>query len=308
MVLRGAPSSGKSSWAKQEVAKNPTTSLRINNDDFRASFNGSVFSADYEKLIRETRNFLLKEGIKRNLDLIILDNVNASKRNWDDTIKIAKESGKDIVVAEKLFYAEIEELLERNAKRDGVARVPDDVVRKWYKELGGKQFKFSNPKKEIFIKRDYTLDASFIPAIQDTTKSPTLMADLDGTCALFAGKRNPYVAKDCDLIDDPNLPVIETIKLYYANGHRIIFCSGREDVYEPETRRFIEKHMPNMEYQLFMRRTSDNRKDSIVKEEIYRTHIEGKYWIKFVLDDRNQVVDLWRSLGLVCFQVASGNF
>jgi hypothetical protein len=27
-----------------------------------------------------------------------------------------------------------------------------------------------------------------------------------------------------------------------------------------------------------------------------------------ILDDRNQVVDMWRSIGLPCFQVAPGNF
>lgn len=53
----------------------------------------------------------------------------------------------------------------------------------------------------------------------------------------------------------------------------------------------------------------DNRKDSIVKRELYEKYIEGKYLIRFVLDDRNQMVDMWRNeLGLKCLQVAEGNF
>jgi hypothetical protein len=51
-----------------------------------------------------------------------------------------------------------------------------------------------------------------------------------------------------------------------------------------------------------------NRKDAIMKEELYRQHIEGKYNIKFVLDDRQQVVDMWRGLGLTVFQVDEGDF
>jgi hypothetical protein len=57
-----------------------------------------------------------------------------------------------------------------------------------------------------------------------------------------------------------------------------------------------------------MRKTDDFRKDSIIKEEIYQNEIEGKYNVLCVLDDRNQVVEFWRAKGLVCFQVAPGDF
>ncbi len=36
--------------------------------------------------------------------------------------------------------------------------------------------------------------------------------------------------------------------------------------------------------------------------------MQGRYTIKFVLDDRNQVVEFWRSLGLTVLQVAEGDF
>ncbi len=45
-----------------------------------------------------------------------------------------------------------------------------------------------------------------------------------------------------------------------------------------------------------------------MKEELYRQHIEGNYNIKFVLDDRQQVVDMWRRFGLTVFQVDGGDF
>jgi hypothetical protein len=57
-----------------------------------------------------------------------------------------------------------------------------------------------------------------------------------------------------------------------------------------------------------MRRSGDNRCDSIVKEEIYREHIEGKYNVLAVFDDRDRVVDMWRRLGLLCLQVYYGDF
>ncbi len=37
--------------------------------------------------------------------------------------------------------------------------------------------------------------------------------------------------------------------------------------------------------------------------------IKGKYFVRFVLDDRNQVVDMWRNeIGYACLQVYYGDF
>lgn len=58
-----------------------------------------------------------------------------------------------------------------------------------------------------------------------------------------------------------------------------------------------------------MRAAGDYRKDAVIKKEMFDTQIEGKYFVEFVLDDRNQVVDLWRKdLNLPCFQVYYGDF
>jgi hypothetical protein len=58
-----------------------------------------------------------------------------------------------------------------------------------------------------------------------------------------------------------------------------------------------------------MRPNNDFRKDSIIKKHIYETKILGRYHVEVVLDDRNQVVDLWRKdLKLPCFQVWYGDF
>ncbi len=59
---------------------------------------------------------------------------------------------------------------------------------------------------------------------------------------------------------------------------------------------------------LYMRFTNDSRIDSIVKQEIYEMCIKDKYNVLFVLDDRDQVVNMWREQGLKCLQVAEGNF
>ena len=58
-----------------------------------------------------------------------------------------------------------------------------------------------------------------------------------------------------------------------------------------------------------MRKDEDNRKDSIIKWELYEKHIKPmNVNILFILDDRNQVVEMWRSKGFTVFQVANGDF
>lgn len=311
----GCPASGKSTWAKAEVAKDPSNWMRINNDDLRAMLNGSVWSQDYEKVITDTRNYLIREAFKRGKN-VILDNVNANRRHFEDVCKFAKETNVNVQVMEKAFYEELDVLLERDSKREGKAQVGEAVVRKWFKELGGKGHKFYKPRVEIFQERNANVQAAEAP-LWIPNAPEAVICDLDGTLALIHN-RSPYDATDCDIKDLPNRSVIETVLAHYKVGRKIIFCSGREDKYKPETVRFIEKHCQIMgalgggpfviDYELHMRKTSDTRKDAIIKEEIYQNEIEGKFNVLCILDDRDQVVQFWRSKGLTCFQVAPGAF
>lgn len=132
-----------------------------------------------------------------------------------------------------------------------------------------------------------------------------ILCDLDGTLAYLNG-RNPYDASSC--VDDIlNEPIAHIVRTYAAAGVKVILVSGREARYRKPTEHWLAEH--EIPYDaLFMRRTRDFRKDAIIKTEIYRGNIEGNYRVLFVLDDRNQVVDQWRALGLTCLQVAPGDF
>ena len=146
-----------------------------------------------------------------------------------------------------------------------------------------------------------------------------IICDLDGTLALKHDGRTWYDASTSDL-DNPNEPVLALLRFVQeANWHglnqeqncQIIFLSGRQEKDREPTEKFLEKHRLNR-YPLFMRTTDDFRNDIVIKKELYEENIKGNYEILFVLDDRNSekcpVVDMWRELGLACFQVADGNF
>ena len=140
------------------------------------------------------------------------------------------------------------------------------------------------------------------------SKPSAVIVDIDGTIAL-KGVRHQF---DWTRVheDRPHREVIKVVTaLSVANA--VIFVSGRSDACQESTRRWIDYNVPfphTYGYKLFMRRDSDFRRDSVVKEEIYRTYVEPSYSVLCVLDDRNQTVAMWRSIGLVCLQVAPGDF
>ena len=50
------------------------------------------------------------------------------------------------------------------------------------------------------------------------------------------------------------------------------------------------------------------RQDAVVKREMFDAHIRDRYRVPYVIDDRNQVVNMWLSPGLTVLQVADGDF
>lgn len=144
-------------------------------------------------------------------------------------------------------------------------------------------------------------------------KTRAIIVDLDGTLCDTSHRQHLVEAKkwgafyDALSADPVNSWCRQLIrgmgKLYYAT----ILVSGRPESHRKQTEAWLDVHGFDP-HELLMRKTGDYRKDSIVKEEIYREDIEPYHEILFCVDDRKQVVDMWRSLGLTCLQCAEGNF
>lgn len=138
-------------------------------------------------------------------------------------------------------------------------------------------------------------------------QQPAILCDIDGTLAHMMG-RSPYdwSRVEEDFIDEN---VREILELYHYNTEvRIILMSGRDEVCRKETIRWLDHHLVSYD-ELLMRGANDTRKDNVVKMELYNEFIKDRYKVRFILDDRDQVVKMWREeLGLVCFQVAPGAF
>jgi hypothetical protein len=137
-----------------------------------------------------------------------------------------------------------------------------------------------------------------------------VLVDIDGTLAHMGkvedGRRGPF---DWDRVDedDPDMTIIELVRVLYGGGYDILLVSGRMEAARIGTKRWLSGHglggMP-----LYMRADGDFRPDTEVKAEIFKREIAPHYTVPFVLDDRDSVVKMWRGLGLKVLQVAEGDF
>lgn len=278
LILQGLPASGKSSYARELLLKEPGRWVRTNKDLLREMTHASHWTPANEKFICNVRDQIILMALEEGKHVII-DDTNFG-RNIED-IKALVKGKAEVKINDSFLQVPVEECIERDLKR--LNSVGKDVIMKMYNQ-------FVKPKIKL---------PEYNPELEDA-----IIVDMDGTLAIIHN-RNPFDVSKCDE-DLPNQPVLETV-YKWQDSVKIIVVSGRTDDGKELTEKWLNQYQVKYTA-LYMRQTGDMRKDSIIKEEIYREYIEGKYNIKFILDDRNQVVEMWRSLGLIVFQVAEGDF
>ena len=148
----------------------------------------------------------------------------------------------------------------------------------------------------------------------------TIIFDLDGTLALIDKRREVSTKPNGRLdwgkffnstnikLDEPNLPVIKMAQLFSEQGFNIVILSGRSNKTETATRSWLSKNKVPFN-KLIMRDSETNHftPDWVLKKNMLDENLDIND-IFLVVDDRDRVVKLWRSLGLTTFQVAEGNF
>jgi hypothetical protein len=149
--------------------------------------------------------------------------------------------------------------------------------------------------------------------------SKTIIVDLDGTLALnkhrfylidkSSGNKVDWDSyfEACDK-DLPNIPVVETIKIFKSTGYHVHIFSARGDIVRNKTIQWL------YDYGVPYDKLTLREMDSYTPDEELKKQWLIKYYPNYItdvfciFDDRNKVVRMWRSLGLTCFQVADGDF
>lgn len=110
--------------------------------------------------------------------------------------------------------------------------------------------------------------------------------------------------------DTPHVYVVELARMLQAAGVTIVVCSSRLVSLQRET--MVQLATFQFPYSLLMmRKVGDTRPDTVIKLEMLRTlrcEGAGSLDIKFAVDDRPEVVQMWRDNGVPCFVVEQADW
>lgn len=283
-MLKGLPGSGKTTWARTQKAK------RVNKDDLRAMLDNGVWSKDNEKLILSIRNYLLLVLMQERKYDVICDDTNLAPKHEAKLRELAEQKQYDFVIKD-FTDVPLEECIKRDQKRPNY--VGEKVIKSMY---------------DTFLKEKGHV--AQYPISEDLPWC--VIVDIDGTLAHMTG-RSPF---EWDRVDEDAVDeTVKAIVVKYANKtvmddmpeNYIVVMSGRDEGCRPQTTKWLQDN--NIPYdELHMRPAGDMRKDAVVKKELFDKWIKNRYNVRFVLDDRNQVVKMWREMGLKVLQCADGDF
>lgn len=139
-----------------------------------------------------------------------------------------------------------------------------------------------------------------------------IISDLDGTLANIEHRRHFITDGRRDWTgffracsdDLPIWPVITVVQNLLGSGHRVDIWSGRSDEVRAETKEWLDRFGLG-QLPLKMRQARDHTADQLLKESWLMAEPTPP---DMVFDDRDKVVAMWRRHGIICAQVAPGNF
>ena len=295
IMTLGLPGSGKSTWAKAQVEKSRGQIKRVNKDDLRAMIDSGVHSRSNEKNILQVRDSIVKHYLSNGFSVIV-DDTNLAEKHEVRLREIAQEVGATFQTKSFLDVGLLE-CIKRDLKRP--ESVGEHVIKTMYNT-------FLRPKVDV---------AQYRP---DPNLPKAIICDIDGTLAHMNG-RSPYdyTKVSEDTLDEVVANWLKDVAWFDLNVENkpteILIVSGRDDTCREDTLAWLDKH--RIPYSKLLMRDSTRVKedgnkvaDTIIKKEIFDEFIRDKYNVLYVLDDRNQVVRMWRDMGLKVLQVADGDF
>ncbi len=227
-----------------------------------------------EKLVQQMQRAMAEDALKSGLSVIV-DDTNLAPKHEATYRQLAEQYGAEFEIKE--FSVSVEECVERDLQRP--APVGKDVIlRMFYQSLCQPQ----KPRTEL---------------------PPAIICDIDGTLALMKD-RSPFEWEKVGQ-DDLNQAVAMILREFSHGKIKILIVSVV--MRSARRRRRIGWNvMASTTDGFWMRPAGNTEKDTVIKERIYREHIEGKYDVIAVFDDRPSVVRFWRQQGLFVFDCGNG--
>ncbi len=142
----------------------------------------------------------------------------------------------------------------------------------------------------------------------DTARSfnmgKTIIVDLGGTLAHRGARhKEEYLTRfNEDLVD---ITVRDLVNLEYSVGTIVVILTGQREKARSITENWLKEN--GVKYNNLLMKPNDYELNTLdFKREIYEELLADEMVIKYVLEDREEIVEMWRHHGIRCFQVASG--
>lgn len=286
--MAGPPGSGKTTAIKQHPFLSKLT--RISQDEMGKEGHFEAFT----------------EAIKKG-ENVVVDRMNFNKKQRRRYIESAKKAGYRVDIA--IQHTPKEACYSRCIKREG-----HETIKTKEDAQSAIDFFFKNYERPEPDEADSISNLGWSDG-----HTMCIVCDLDGTLANVDHRRKyvrvekpdkPNWKKFFDkMVDDPVNTWCSELITMMSDRYPIVYATGRPADYEFETKGWLEKNGLMLGgAKLFMREAGDYRSDRIVKQNILDFEIKTRYDILFVVDDRKQVVDMWRDNSYTVLQCAEGNF
>ena len=136
-----------------------------------------------------------------------------------------------------------------------------------------------------------------------------IIFDIDGTLAdpkdrLHFLKKKDWNSFYDDCLDDAPIHNVIYLLQELKKNHHIIIFTGRPERIKDKTLLWLKAN--NISFnEIYFRKDGDYRPDYEIKEEMLKT-LNRSIW--FAVDDRKQVVDMFRKNNILCLQCKDGDY
>jgi predicted kinase len=288
----GIPGSGKSTMAKRLVKSWNGPTVVVCRDTIREELFGPdyKFTKAREAAVTGRKVEMIVSAVADGHNIIV-DETHCTEKARVSTKNLFKDLGKEVEFIPLIMSFDVDKCHKNNVDRDAV--VPFTVLERMFE--GFLEFAKTDPIG-TWVPDNYKKVAG---------RQSCIIVDVDGTLADHKGIRSPF---DWGSVgqDRPKQEVINMIRML-ADDHRVIVFSGRDGSCYNETQKWLVANGVPFD-ELHLREAGSMEKDYLVKMRMYRNHIEGKYNVAAVFDDRAQVCRYWAALGLPLFQIGFNNF
>jgi hypothetical protein len=314
-ILVGPPGSGKSTWANNYLKTH--------------GYRDSLVYINQDTQGKEDHKKLFLQAIADKKDIVV-DRMNFSKKQRNIYLEPAKQAKYDTRII--VFHESYENCLDRcKAREDHPTITTKEDVEK------AVHFFFTHYGRVKDCEADEVMRLGWA----DISAEKVIVCDLDGTLANVDHRRHfvrppEPVNKPTHrlaieeetseppkkfkpnwmgffeaMTDDPVNEWCRSLLSAMNKDYRIVYATGRPADYSRHTTTWLtynnlwfNKHTT----QLYMRNKKDYRSDDQIKEIILDFELKTRYNILFVVDDRQQVVDMWRKHGYTVLQCDKGDF